>query len=428
MSQPHETIIIVGAGIVGSALAHFLSSSSPSSPTTPRTITLIDRSFGPLLGSTGHAPGFVGQFNESPVLTKLAIDSVSEYTKIPGGFDTVGGLEIAFQPAGCERLKARCATASQRGLAAEILSLREAHTLAPELVRQEESPGSGAAVFFPTDGTADACRITSFYQDSAKKAGVEFLQTSVEKLLLTPDGRIKGVQVLDLGSAQQLEADKVILTTGIWARDLCRDLPFPVPVIPVGHPYMHARTRTPLPPRESAKSKSESLPFVRWPEHHVYARDHGTRYGIGSYDHPPVGCAPNAQDGTAIGVWIPDFRQTLEAARKMLPTATAAEFEEDASENQTKSRSFNGIFSMTPDNMPLAGAVRSVPGLHMAVAVWVTHAAGTAKFLTGLLNGNGVDQETLGALEPERFAGRDFATLEEESLCGYNSIYKTVAK
>ncbi|KAK1730457.1 FAD dependent oxidoreductase [Colletotrichum acutatum] len=426
MSESHETIVIVGAGIVGSALAHFLSSSSSSSSTTQRAITLIDRSFGPLLGSTGHAPGFVGQFNESPVLTKLAIDSVSEYTKIPGGFDTVGGLEIAFQPAGFERLRARCAAAAQRGLDAEMLSLDKAHILAPELVREqrEDSSGAGAAVFFPTDGTADACKITSFYQASAKKAGVKLLQSSVEKLLFTSDGRIKGVQVLNLGSVQQLEADKVILTTGIWARDLCRDLPFPVPVIPVGHPYMHARARRPLPVREDSKS----LPFVRWPEHHVYARDHGARYGIGSYDHPPVGCAPNAEDGTAIGVWIPDFRQTLEAARKLLPPATAAEFEEDASENQSKSRSFNGIFSMTPDNMPLAGAVRSVPGLYMAVAVWVTHAAGTAKFLTGLVNGEGADQETLEALEPERFAGRDFATLEEESLCGYNSIYKTVAK
>ncbi|KAL2880494.1 hypothetical protein SGCOL_004214 [Colletotrichum sp. CLE4] len=416
MSEPRETIIIVGAGIVGSALAHFLSSCP-----TPRSITLIDRSFGPFLGSTGHAPGFVGQFNDSKVLTKLAIDSVSEYTKIPGGFDTVGGLEIAFQPAGCERLKVRCAAAAQLGLPAQVLSLNEAHTLAPELVRNDSSDSApGTAVFFPTDGTADACKITFFYQASAKKAGVDFLQSSVEKLLFTPDGRIKGVQVVDSGSRTHLDADKVILTTGIWALDLCRDLPFPVPVIPVGHPYMHARTRDPLSPRESP------LPFVRWPEHHVYARDHGARYGIGSYDHPPVGCAPNQEDGTAIGVWIPDFRQTLESARGMLPPATTAEFEEDGSEKE--SRSFNGIFSMTPDNMPLAGAVTSVPGLHMAVAVWVTHAAGTAKFLTGVLEGEEVDRETLAALEPERFAGRDFATLEEESLCGYNSIYKTVAK
>ncbi|OHE97057.1 FAD dependent oxidoreductase [Colletotrichum orchidophilum] len=401
MSQASETIIIVGAGIVGSALAHFLTSSP-----TSRNIAIIDRSFSPLLGSTGHAPGFVGQFNESQVLTKLAVESVLEYNKIPGGFDTVGGLEVAFQHAGCERLRSRCASATQLGLAAEVLSMGEAHALAPELVNMSDS---GAAVFFPTDGTANAGRITSFYQDEAEKSGSHFVQGDVEKLLLTSDGRIKGVQVLYNGSVKQLDADKVIITTGIWAQDLCRDLDFPVPVIPVGHPYMHGQERNPL-PRKS--------PFVRWPEHHVYARDHGSQYGLGSYDHQPVGC--RSTDGTAIGDWIPDFQQTLKSAKRLLPPAAAAEFEHG--------KSFNGIFSMTPDNMPLAGAVRSTPGLHMAVAVWVTHAAGTAKFLARLIDEAAVDQATLAALQPERFAGQDFAILEEQSLCGYNSIYKTVAK
>src|SRR5690348_11543294 len=105
MPEPTESVIIVGAGIVGSSLAYFLSVSQSA---TPRKITLIDRSFTSLLGSSGIAPGFIGQFNESEVLTKLAIDSVSEYVKIPGGFDRVGGLEIAFEEAGIQRLRARC--------------------------------------------------------------------------------------------------------------------------------------------------------------------------------------------------------------------------------------------------------------------------------------------------------------------------------
>ncbi|GKT47165.1 dimethylglycine oxidase [Colletotrichum spaethianum] len=400
MSEPIETIIIVGAGIVGSALAHFLSASP-----TPRNITIIDRSFGPLLGSTGHAPGFVGQFNESKVLTKLAVETVAEYIKIPGGFDAVGGLEIAFQPAGVERLKSRCTSAAQMGLSAEMLSIERAHVLAPELVKESSS---GMAVLFPTDGTANACKITSFYHEEAKKSGVQLLQRDVNKLLIQ-DGRVTGVEVLDGDSVEQLDADKVVITTGIWAQDLCCDLDFPVPVIPVGHPYMYGQPRNSLP---------RKLPFVRWPEHHVYARDHGDKYGIGSYDHEPLGCKPT--NGTAIGRWVKDFKQTLKSATGLLPPATGEDFDQGAS--------FNGIFSMTPDNMPLAGSVQSTPGLHLAVAIWVTHAAGTAKFLTKLIDGEGVDQETRYALNPERFRGQDFAALEEKSLLGYNSIYKTVGK
>ncbi|WYZ36746.1 hypothetical protein EsH8_II_000252 [Colletotrichum jinshuiense] len=400
MSESTETVVIVGAGIVGSALAYFLSASP-----TPRNITIIDRSFGPLLGSTGHAPGFVGQFNESEVLTRLAVETVSEYTKIDGGFETVGGLEIAFQPAGVDRLKSRCANAARLGLPAEMLSIEKAHALAPELVKES---GPGAAVFFATDGTANACRITSFYQEEAKKSGVRFVQSDVKKLVVS-GGRTTGVEILDGDSTSRLDADRVILTTGIWAQDLCSSLDFPVPVIPVGHPYMHGKTRSPLP---------RKVPFVRWPEHHVYARDHGERFGIGSYDHAPVGC--KSTNGTAIGDWIQDFKEPLEIGTGFLPSVAAEDFEHG--------ESFNGIFSMTPDNMPLAGSVGSVQGLHMAVAVWVTHAAGTAKFLTKVIDGLEVDEKTREALDPERFRGQDFAALEEKSLLGYNSIYKTVAK
>ncbi|KAK1593600.1 FAD dependent oxidoreductase [Colletotrichum navitas] len=400
MSKPTETVIIVGAGIVGSALAYFLSSSP-----TPRRITLIDRSFGPLVGSTGHAPGFVGQFNESEVLTKLAVETVSEYTKIPGGFDSVGGMEVAFQPAGVGGLRLRCTSAAQRGLSAEMLSIERAHALAPELI---EESSAGMAVWYPSDGIADACRITSFYQKEATKSGVQLLQRNVKKVVIQ-GGRVVGVELVDGDSVKQLNADKVVIATGIWAQDLCSDLGFPVPVVPVGHPYMHGKPRNPLP---------RKLPFVRWPERHVYARDHGDRYGIGSYNHEPIGC--KSKNGTAIGSWVKGFEQTLQSATELLPLAAAEEFDQGAS--------FNGIFSVTPDNMPLAGSVQSVPGLHMATAVWVTHAAATARFLARMIDGEGMDQETRTVLDPERFKGQDFAILEKKSLISYNDIYKTEGK
>jgi sarcosine oxidase len=397
MSQPAESVIIVGAGIVGSSLAYFLSELP-----TSRKITLIDRSFTSLLGSSGIAPGFIGQFNESEVLTKLAIDSVSEYVKIPGGFDRVGGLEIAFEEAGIQRLRSRCQDAEKLGLPAKMMSIEEAHRLAPNLVNES---GAGSALFFSDDGTANAVRITTWYQEEARKNGVTFVEADVQRLLISQSS-ITGVETIENGSTSQLNADKVILTTGIWAQGLTSALEFPVPVIPVGHPYMHGQTHDPLP---------HKLPFVRWPEHHVYARDHGTNFGIGSYDHQPIGQKPS---NSATGEWVDWFKQPLKFATGLLPPAAAAEFKDG--------RMFNGVFSMTPDNMPLAGQVGSVEGLYTAVAVWVTHAAGTARFLTDVIDGKDVDEKRVTALDPERFRGQNFAELEEKSLQGYNSIYKTV--
>ncbi|KAF7558509.1 hypothetical protein G7046_g5646 [Stylonectria norvegica] len=397
MSSNTESVIIVGAGIVGSAIANFLSSSS-----IKREVTIVDRSIEHLVGSTGHAPGFIGQFNESEVLTRLAVNTVSEYTKIPGGFDAVGGLEIAFEAAGIDRLKQRREKATELGLQANMLSIQGARELAPQLV-DDSRPGE--VLHFATDGTANAATITSFYLEKAKEAGVQCLQGDVKRLLIS-SGRINGVEVQDGTTISQLQADKVILATGIWAQHLCKELDFPMPVVPVGHPYSHGRIRQP---------NSFKQPFVRWPEHHVYARDHGDRYGMGTYDHRPVHYKPT--NDTAIGKWVPEFQEPLRIARSFLPRDSSVDFED--------AESFNGIFSMTPDNMPLAGQVSSVQGLYLAVAVWVTHGAGTARFITELIDGSKVDDKTQKALDPERFRGQDLSLLEKQALDGYNEIYKT---
>ncbi|PLB51201.1 N,N-dimethylglycine oxidase [Aspergillus steynii IBT 23096] len=386
--QPTYDIAIVGAGIVGSALAYFLSVSEDG-----KKVALLDRSFESLKGSTGYAPGFVGQYNESRVLTQLAVDTVKEYTKIPGGIDILGGLEIATSHEGVERLKGRCAKAQEAGLAAKMISSEEAISLAPNLVKG----GNEAALHFPCDGSANAIGITAFYKKQAQANGVQILQTDVSQISQA-NGCVRGVMT----SSGFIDAKAVVVATGIWASGLC-ELDIPVPIIPVAHPYMYSESHEPNP---------HKAPWVRWPEYHVYARDHGTFYGLGSYNHQPISQEPK---DSAHGDWIEHFDSTLNRALQFLPGQTGF----------VPAKKFNGIFSMTPDNMPLVGSIPSVAGLYMAAAVWVTHAAGSAKFLTRLLNGENVDENTKKALDPTRFRGQDLAQLKQESLDGYNSIYKT---
>ncbi|RFU30493.1 hypothetical protein B7463_g5862, partial [Scytalidium lignicola] len=396
MTDSQKKVIIVGAGIVGSALAYFLSNSQSSEK---RQIIVVDRSLSPLVGSTAYAPGFVGQFNESEVLTRLAIDSVIEYIKVPDGFNIVGGLEVATSVEGIERLKTRCEDARNFGLPAGMITPEHAVELAPELVKSSEV---GAALHFTADGTANTTNITSFYQAESRKNGVQFIEADVTQLTIS-NGRVKGVEIQG-ASLSTFSADILILATGIWAQDLCHDLDFPIPVVPVGHPYMYSNSKKP---------SSRKAPWVRWPEHHVYARDHGLFYGFGSYNHEPIPYKPT--NGTAIGNWIEDFNATLEQACNLLSIG----------KNLIPEKKFNGIFSMTPDNLPLVGEVPSVNGLYMAAAVWVTHAAGTAKFITKLIEGGAVDRRMKESLDPARFRGQEWSTLEEKSLKGYNDIYKT---
>tara|TARA_R110002060_G_scaffold15919_6_gene22154 strand:+ start:687 stop:1088 length:402 start_codon:yes stop_codon:yes gene_type:complete len=80
----------------------------------------------------------------------------------------------------------------------------------------------------------------------------------------------------DLGT---LQAKTVVVATGIWTQELLKSLDIALPIIPVAHPYAYGPSR---PVREIKQ------PFVRWPERHIYARDHGEVDGFGSYDHEPV--------------------------------------------------------------------------------------------------------------------------------------------
>ncbi|KAF9892472.1 hypothetical protein FE257_001581 [Aspergillus nanangensis] len=386
--QSEYDLVIVGAGIVGSALAYDLSSSVDG-----KRIALIDRSISSLNGSTGYAPGFVGQYNESEVLTQLAIESVKEYTKISGGFDVVGGLEVATSREGVDRLRARWESATKAGLAAELLGSDQAMNMAPELVKDDNQ----LALYFPGDGAANANRITAFYREGARERGVQLIEADVTDIRQA-NGRVNGVTT----TAGSIKAASVVVATGIWAPQLCK-FDFPIPVVPVAHPYMYGKPHEP---------KIRKAPWVRWPEHHVYARDHGTYYGLGSYEHQPI---PEEAKETAKGQWPAQFDETLKQALQLVPEQT----------NLVPNEKFNGIFSMTPDNLPLVGSVPSVNGLYIAAAVWVTHAAGTAKFLKQLLTGQQVDEGTRKALDPTRFRGRDGESLQQEALDGYNNIYKT---
>lgn len=84
-----------------------------------------------------------------------------------------------------------------------------------------------------------------------------------------------------------------------------------------------------------------------------------------------------------------------------------------------------GVFSVTPDNMPLLCPVAGVEGLWMAVAIWVTHAAGCARLLEKMMLGEVYDENIGRDLDPGRFVGRSEKELEVTALRQYNDIYST---
>ncbi|KAJ5493783.1 hypothetical protein N7463_009870 [Penicillium fimorum] len=414
--NPSSRIIIVGGGIVGAALAFHLSKAE-----SEKHIILIDKSLETLVGSTGHAPGFVGQLNESPVLTQLAKDTVQDYLTIPGGFETVGGLELS---SALELLERRQKTAQGAGLPAELLTPEAASSLAPDFI---DANSIKHCLHFPSDGTANAGVITFYYVDQARARGVDFLEATVTGFMTKKDNETSKIVTIKTANGDlNSEGSTVILATGIWTSSLVSsdNIPvtqFPIPIVPVAHPYTFTPTR--------ARRVGTSYPFVRWLDHHVYARDHGDRDGLGSYDHPPMQLDPIE---SAIGAWPSSFDQVLSDAASHLKNKTEFQVQgqkANPEEPWVADKPFNGIFSVTPDNLPFAGRVPDVENLWLAAAIWVTTAAGTAKLLARQILGDdehsttSEDKALLDALDPARFQGTDADLLLRQSLSKYNDIY-----
>ena len=388
-------VVVVGAGIVGTAIAAELTAHRGVA------VTVLER--GPedrLVGSTGHAPGFVGLVGESRLMTDLAVASAEVYDGVRRdgvlGFDRVGGLEIATSEAGWARLSQRAELAARAGLPARLLTPSEAAASAPLLV---DADGCVGGLLFDRDGTARAGLVTSALRRRAARSGATFhFDTTVEGLETVPGGALR-VRTGD----RSLLADEVVIACGIWGADVTALAGVALPLVPVAHPYVHG------PPRPSVGAPS---PFVRWPEHHVYARDHGDRLGLGSYDHAPVPASTASFGRGAEVPWSADLERVVDAAQRLLPEAHR--FEVDTR--------LNGVFSMTPDNRPYLGPVPDVPGLWVAEALWVTHAAGAAHHLVRWLTG-GEPLVDLEPLAPDRFAGRDGDDLVAAALRLYRDIY-----
>ena len=90
-------VVIVGAGVVGCAVAEHLTSMGW------RDVVVLEQ--GPLFeagGSTSHAPGLMFQTNPSKTMTDLAKYGVKRYAELevdgePCGYQ-VGGIEVAETP------------------------------------------------------------------------------------------------------------------------------------------------------------------------------------------------------------------------------------------------------------------------------------------------------------------------------------------
>ncbi|GAB2510558.1 GcvT family protein [Nocardia heshunensis] len=350
-------VVIIGAGIVGTALAEEITRLGWTE------VTVLDR--GPLFrtgGSTSHAPGLVFQTNASKTMAELARYTVEKFGALDA-FDSLGGLEVATTPERWTELHRRHGWARAWGIESRLIDAGECAALHPLLDPDRVLGGFHT----PTDGLANAVRAAERQADAAADRGARFIGYCEVTEVLSAHGRVTGVRTRD---GQEIPADIVVSAAGFWGAELGKRVGLTVPLVPMAHQFAKTGSVPALDPQAL-------LPILRHQDADLYYRTYGDRIGIGYYGHTPrpVDMDTLLRDtgGQAMPSMLPftpeEFHPAWTHSVELLPALRETAVDE----------AFDGIFSFTPDGFPILGEHRDLAGFWVAEAVWVTHSAGVAR-------------------------------------------------
>lgn len=360
-----KKIVIIGAGVVGTSTAYFLHKMGQ------RNITVIEQ--GPLVetgGSTSHAPGLVFQLGFSKILTTLANQTVQIFNEMKNEglpcFYPVGGLEVANSPERLEDMKRKAGIAKSWGMEASLLTPEECAEKSP-LIDPSTILGG---LYMPTDGIGKPLRAVAEMIKVTKGNGVEYYGNTEVTGIEIEGGQVKGVET----SAGKFEADLILCCAGFWGPKIGEMAGVTIPLQPIAHQYIYSNDI----PELANETEEVTTPIVRDQDNSMYFRQLHNGVGIGSYQHRvlPVEVSEIAKYGTtkempSVKPFTPEdfIGKPWEDAQRLIPGLKEAGW----------NRGMNGIFSFTPDGMPLLGESQKIRGFWVAEAIWVTQSAGVGR-------------------------------------------------
>lgn len=409
--QSQASTVIIGAGIVGCAAAYHLAQLGR------RDILVLDA--GPLFqtgGSTSHAPGGLTQVANSRMMHAFGLYTVDLYGKLTtddGPAATiVGSLETAETPERLAELKRRAGWAKSRG--------GEAHLLTPDECRQHHPLVDPSVLlgglFCPGNGIARPVRASEAMANGAGDAATFRGETTVTDIL-TRRGRIVAVMT-DEG---RVDTEEVLLCAGIWGPQLGAKIGVDIPLQPMEHQYVRFE---PIPDL-AGRTDEVSLPVLRVHDHDLYCRTHFDTFGVGNYKH-----APRPVDPADLARWSadnPDPSKHPFTADDFAAGRAALERQLPCLKGQAIADAFNGMFSFTPDGLPLLGPAAGIDGLWIAEAVWITHAAGAGKSIAECM-AEGASEIDIGPADVNRFARHERRDdyVQVRGGIGYENVHAVI--
>jgi glycine/D-amino acid oxidase-like deaminating enzyme len=209
-----STVVVVGAGIVGSSVAYHLARKGAS-------VTLIDRAPSPAAGVTGDSFAWIGGSGgdwpggAEDLRGSVLMDYRRLETEVPGVAVRWTGSLTWTNPS------VRLRDGARPGPGQYWVGRSEIAALEPNLQTPPER-----AVYTPTDGGVDPVGMTEALVQAARALGAQVVLGSAVTSLKIVSGRVEGV----MSSAGFHPASTVVLAAGTDVGALCEPLGIKLPV------------------------------------------------------------------------------------------------------------------------------------------------------------------------------------------------------
>ncbi|HEX4011052.1 MAG TPA: FAD-dependent oxidoreductase [Solirubrobacteraceae bacterium] len=364
-----QSIVIIGAGIVGNSVAYHLTRLGESA------ITLLDK--GPLPnpgGSTGHASNFIFPVDHSKEMTALTKESMRQYKELDVYLEC-GGIEVARTEARMQELDRRMVSAKTWGIEpTSLLTPAEIREMVP-FINEELLLGG---FYTPGAGVVDSLRAATIMRERAVQAGMTVAANTEVLGLDVEHGRVTRVRT-DRGD---IEADRVVIACGCWSPRIARMAGARIPLSPAVHQMIDIG---PVARFADARTLVD-YPIVRDMDTNMYERQDGGGLEIGSYAHRPIMMdadeIPSIEESALSPTELPftqqDFEVQMEQALELMPEIVG-------DESVGVRYAINGLLSVTHDGLPLLGETPEVAGLWSAAAIWIKEGPGAGKTVAELM-------------------------------------------
>ncbi len=351
--------IVIGGGAIGLSVAYHLGLRGLQDVVLLERNTLTS-------GTSWHAAGIVGPLRATPNMTRLASHALELFPRLEAetgmstGYRRTGGYWLAREPDRMDELHRITDLGMTQGLSPEMV--------APEAIDVPglERTGLVGALHVPEDGNVNPVDLCMAYARAAKMHGVEIREGTGVACLLTDGQRIAGVQTAD---GSQIPADRVILCTGAWSRELAATAGVSLPLQAVEHMYVVTEPIPDLP---------DPFPVLRDLDRGIYIKGDPGKLVIGGFE-PDAKCwNAYGPDGDRPFLEMAEdwdqFGPFMQAALDLMPGLASAGIQ----------HFMNGPESFTADTRPLVGETPEVDGLFVAAgmnSVGVMSSAGVGRLL-----------------------------------------------